>query len=201
MTFFIAVLLAAYALGMWSMLTHWSALTPKSRKITAFFTLGLFPFLWVMAVAYQDLERVKHVGFCEKCHTMRPFVDNLKSENLEPLSTLHYQNNWVRQESACYECHTSYTMFGPLTAKFKGLRHLYVYYVQGGEGAPKLYDKYDARQCLRCHGPSRRYLKMRKHTRDENLLKDLVEGKRSCIESDCHSLVHLKETGAANDKG
>jgi len=58
---------------------------------------------------------------------------------------------------------------------------------------PKLYEKYDARQCLKCHGPSRRYLKMRKHTRDEKLLKDLVEGKRSCLESDCHSVIHLKK--------
>jgi len=119
MELFIVAILGAYAFSMWSLLAHWNTMNPKSRKITAFFTLGLFPFLWVAVVAYQDMERVKQVSFCEKCHTMSEHVKNMKGDNLEPLSTLHYQNNWVRQESACYECHTSYTVFGPLSAKIK----------------------------------------------------------------------------------
>lgn len=186
------VLIALYGTSMLILILDWDGLSIRGKKYITFFLVGIFPFLSVTVISDLDLERVKKVSFCEKCHTMRPYIDIVKGTDLEPLSAMHYQNNWVKQESACYECHTSYTMFGPVMAKLKGLRHMYVYYVEGGNAKPNLYEKYDARECLRCHGPSRRYLKMKKHTKDETLIKDLQTGKRTCIEQECHQVIHFK---------
>jgi nitrate/TMAO reductase-like tetraheme cytochrome c subunit len=188
------VLIFIYAISILALILDWDGLSNRGKKYIALFVVGIFPFLSVAVVSDLDLERVKKVSFCEKCHTMKPYIDIVKGTDLEPLSTMHYQNNWVKQESACYECHTSYTMFGPVLAKLKGLRHMYVYYVEGGNAKPKLYEKYDSRECLRCHGPSRRYLKMKKHTKDATLLKDLQDGKRTCIEQECHPVIHFNPT-------
>jgi nitrate/TMAO reductase-like tetraheme cytochrome c subunit len=187
-----AVLIVSYAVCILFLIVNWDILSNRGKKFITLFVVGLFPFLSVAVVTDIDLERVKKVSFCEKCHTMKPYIDIVKGTDLEPLSALHYQNNWVKQESACYECHTSYTMFGPIQAKLKGLRHMYSYYVEGGNAKPKLYEKYDSRECLRCHGPSRRYLKMKKHTKDETLIQDLQAGKRTCIEQECHPVIHSK---------
>ena len=187
-----ALLIITYAVCVWFLAVNWDILSNRGRKFITFFVVGLFPFFGVTVVTDLDLERVKKVSFCEKCHTMKPYVDAVKGTDLEPLSALHYQNNWVRQDSACYECHTSYTMFGPVKAKLKGLLHMYAYYVKGGNAKPALYEKYDSRECLRCHGPSRRYLKMRKHTKDATLIQDLQTGKRTCIEQECHPVIHFK---------
>ncbi|MBF0292147.1 MAG: NapC/NirT family cytochrome c [Nitrospinae bacterium] len=186
------VLIVFYVLCVGFLSVSWDSLSSRGRKFITFFAVGIFPFFGVAVITDLDLERVKKVSFCEKCHTMKPYIDIVKGTDLEPLSALHYQNNWVKQESACYECHTSYTMFGPVQAKLKGLRHMYSYYVEGGNAKPKLYEKYDSRECLRCHGPSRRYLKMKKHTKDANLIKDLQTGKRTCIEQECHPVIHAK---------
>lgn len=176
------------------LLYEWRILSENTKKILAFICLGVFPAIWGSAVLYHDLQTTQRVSFCARCHVMTEYVESLKVDDDEPISAVHYQNNWVPQEKACYVCHTSYTMFGPIKTKINGLKHLYVYYIKGPPKKLKLYQKYQNRDCLRCHGTAKKYNKNKKHVRVKNLLVQLESGKRSCLENGCHDLAHLLES-------
>ena len=64
------------------------------------------------------------------CHVMAPYHKSLLVDDKEFLPALHYQNNWVPREEACYTCHTNYAMFGGFRAKMHGLKHVYIHYLR-----------------------------------------------------------------------
>lgn len=188
------VLLALCNFGFMAVMwREWGALGGVTRKFLALISLGAFPLVWGTGVLGHGLEETQKVGFCAQCHVMKDYVKSLDVDDNEPLSAVHYQNNWVPKATACYACHTQYTMFGPVRAKFQGLNHLYVYYIKGAPEKIKLYAQYDNRECLRCHEPSRKYQKLRKHNVPERMFQKLAEGKQSCLAKGCHDLAHLIE--------
>ena len=68
------------------------------------------------------VERVKTVQLCGSCHlTMKSYVDDMMNPNSNSLAAVHYTNRYIA-ENQCYECHTSYGMFGTLEAKKTGFR-------------------------------------------------------------------------------
>ncbi len=190
------IILIFFALGnivfiSFMLIGEWRRLTVRAKKFLAFFTLGVFPLFWGLGVVSQDLERVKKVSFCAKCHVMTKYVESLNVDDDEPLSAIHFQNNWVPQEEACYACHTQYTMFGPVQAKLRGVKHLYVYYVKGAPEKIKLYEKYENRNCLRCHGVARNFIEALPHMLGDGLSDQIMDGRRSCLSSGCHDMGHL----------
>lgn len=48
---------------------------------------------------------------------MAPYVHSLSFDDDEALSSVHYRNNYVAQETACYGCHTSYAMFAAISKR------------------------------------------------------------------------------------
>jgi len=196
------VVLALLNLGFVALtIAEWKVMSGPAKKLLALLCLGIFPFFWGIGVMHQDLVRMRKVSFCANCHTMTEYVESLSVDDDEPLSAVHYQNNWVPQKNACYICHTNYTMFGPVKAKMTGLKHLWVYYITGPPKKLKLYEPYKNRDCLRCHGPAKSYTKEKKHRKDKKLLEQLNTGERSCIERGCHDLGHLLESEFEDDEG
>jgi len=165
---------------------------PGARKVILFATLGLFPVLWGGMAFEYNFQRIKQVEFCATCHAMQVHVQSLTVDDTEPLSAFHYQNNFVPQETACYFCHTTYSWFGPLMGKINGVRHIYVNYFAGVPDRIKIYDPYPNRDCLRCHGKSKRFKEQPVHNRrDGKLLEQIKANEVSCLTEGCHDLAHL----------
>jgi hypothetical protein len=108
------------------------------------------------------------------------------------LPAQHFQNNRIPRERACYACHTTYTLFGGVHAKLKGVRHLWVQYL-GSIPKPeeiKLYEPYNNRECLHCHLGSRRFEQAAPHHNREDLLTRVKAGRLSCMSNGCHDTIH-----------
>jgi nitrate/TMAO reductase-like tetraheme cytochrome c subunit len=182
-----------------AVISQWDKLGKGAAKVMMFICLMLFPALWGTAVITHNLNTAKSVSFCESCHIMQPYVESLQVDDDEPLSAVHYQNNWIPQEEACYACHTTYTLFGGLKSKIAGLRHMYVYYIKGAPEKLKMYEQYQNSACLRCHGMSKKFKKTKKHHKTKKMMSQIMEGQKSCLARSCHELGHLIEDESDDD--
>ena len=100
----------------------------RGGKILAFIALFLLPALAISAGLSQQMEKSKSTQFCMSCHVMEDYGKSLHVDDKSYIPAAHYQNNRVPREQACYTCHSDYTMFGGVTAKMRGLRHVYIQY-------------------------------------------------------------------------
>src|SRR5436305_4285771 len=94
------------------------------------------------------------------------------------IPAVHYQNNLVPRDHACYTCHTDYAMFGGVKAKMRGLRHIYVQYF-GTVPKPadiKLYSPFPNSTCLHCHLGSRRFEEVNGHHKTPVMLEQVKSG-------------------------
>ena len=76
-------------------------------------------------------------------------------------------------------------MFGDLSAKLTGLRHIYVNYVTGVPDQVELYQPYRNRECLSCHRGARSFEELDFHI---DIRPELDLEEFSCLE--CHTLTH-----------
>jgi cytochrome c-type protein NapC len=121
---------------------------------------------------------------------MQQYGKSLHVNDSEFIPAVHYQNNYVPREEACYTCHTDYVLYGTLKSKLRGLRHLAVQYFGSIPDTIKLYKPYQNRECLHCHGGARKFLSAGAHRGEENFFADVTTGKRSCLEAGCHDVAH-----------
>jgi cytochrome c-type protein NapC len=116
---------------------------------------------------------------------MKPYGESLYIDDSSYIPAAHFQNNRVPQESACFTCHTQYTMFGSAKAKLRGLKHVYINYLGKIPETIELYSSYENRECLYCHGGARSFEEQEIHA---SVMADIRTNAVSCI--DCHNLVH-----------
>jgi nitrate/TMAO reductase-like tetraheme cytochrome c subunit len=164
----------------------------RGGKILAFLTLFITPVLAVWLGFSEHMERAESTQFCLSCHVMHDFGRSLNVDDPSYIPAKHFQNNLVPRDRACYTCHTDYTMFGTVHAKFRGLRHLYVQYL-GKTPAPaaiKLYTPFNNRECLHCHTGMRAYIEQPKHSKTPDMMAKLNSNQISCMNSGCHDIVH-----------
>ena len=157
-------------------------------RVLGLVAFALLPGL-VLAGGYRShVERSKTTDFCLSCHVMEPYGQSLRVDDAELLAASHFQNRRVDRSHACYTCHTTYTMYGPMKSKMAGLGHVWKYYVAGYPDKLELREPYQNRECLHCHGGARSFEESDAHVDD---LADLKANKTSCLE--CHSEVHAIE--------
>jgi cytochrome c-type protein NapC len=140
----------------------------------------------------DHMETAKTTRFCLSCHVMAPYGRSLYIDDPSFVPAVHFQNHLVPEGSACFTCHTNYTLFGDYQAKLRGLRHLYVQYL-GTVPKPediKLYVPYNNRECLHCHEGARKYMEATAHHRTAGLLADVKANRLSCASSNCHEFIH-----------
>ena len=123
--------------------------------------------------------------FCLSCHEMQRHGKSLFADDKQALAAAHYQNRLVDRETVCYSCHKDYALFGDVTAKLNGLRHVWAHYVSGPPAKLALYRPYPNSNCLHCHDDSRRFLEAAAH---RPLLGTLYTGATSCLA--CHRVAH-----------
>ena len=124
-------------------------------------------------------------GFCLSCHEMQRHGKSLFADNRQALAATHYQNRLVDRETVCYSCHKDYAMFGDVTAKLNGLRHVWAHYIAGVPAKIELYKPYPNSNCLHCHDDARRFVDGVAH---RPIVSALYAGTTSCLS--CHRIAH-----------
>lgn len=153
-----------------------------SRHWLLLFGVAVFPSLALLLGADRALDAAKSPEFCGSCHVMQPWVHDLRNDDSTTLAAVHYQNRFIREDQ-CYTCHTDYGFTGPLRAKLGGMIHLLRYETGTYQRPIELYHPYDIRNCLHCHGESKRYKAA--HT---DVAEAIADGSMTCL--DCHNPVH-----------
>ena len=151
----------------------------------SFAALVGLPLIVTIPVADQHLQQSKSTQFCLSCHEMGDYGRSLMIDDSEYLPAVHYQNRLIDRDHACYTCHTSYTMYGDIDSKVKGLKHVWVHYLGEPPEEIELYEPYHNRECLYCHQGARPFEENEDH-QDE--AEAIASGETSCL--DCHDLVH-----------
>ena len=155
--------------------------------------LGVFPIGVALTGNMAGYEYTLKRPFCGSCHVMGPYVRDAEDQKSQSLAAIHSRNHRFGEES-CYTCHADYQMFGAITTKLNGLKHLYYYVTEyggtgpDGEGGPAihLYKPYQNVTCLQCHSShSPRWSQVEEH---QAMLDDIRKGEMVCIS--CHSDVH-----------
>jgi nitrate/TMAO reductase-like tetraheme cytochrome c subunit len=116
---------------------------------------------------------------------MEPYGRSLHLDDVEALPANHFQNRRIDRDYACYTCHTTYTMFGDVSAKLKGLKHVYVYYLGTIPDRIELNEPYSNRECLHCHEGARSFEESELHA---DFREDFEDGTTTCLE--CHEVIH-----------
>jgi cytochrome c-type protein NapC len=168
----------------------------RGGKILAFVVLFIVPGLAGWIGFNEHMQRAESTQFCLSCHVMHDFGRSLYVDDPSYIPARHFQNDLVPRDHACYTCHTDYTMFGTVHAKFRGLRHLYVQYF-GKAPAPekiKLYTPFNNRECLHCHAGTRVFEEEPKHTKTPEMMQQIMSNQLSCMTAKCHSIVHDVDT-------
>ena len=164
----------------------------REGKMLAFIALFALPVIAAWAGFSEQMDRATSTKFCLSCHVMTDFGKTLHVDDPSFIPAAHFQNNRVPRDHACYTCHTNYTMFGTVTAKMHGLRHLWVQYA-GTVPKPeqiKLYEPFNNRECLHCHLGARTFEQASAHTKSPDLLNKITSNQLSCVSSGCHEFVH-----------
>jgi hypothetical protein len=125
-------------------------------------------------------EKAERVEFCASCHlTMKSFVDDMKNPQSASLAALHYKNRYI-PDNQCYNCHTSYGIFGTVEAKKEGLTDVYKYYTRTFHSPIKMRHPYPNHDCLKCHAGSAKWLASHEDYKDS-----LFSGQATCMQ--CHA--------------
>jgi cytochrome c-type protein NapC len=143
------------------------------------------PLLLSVGNISYGLHESSSTSFCLSCHEMQRHGKSLFVDNRQALAAVHYQNRLVDRDTVCYSCHKDYAMFGDVTAKLNGLRHVWAHYIAGVPKKIELYQPFPNSNCLHCHDDSRRFVDGLAH---RPLLGALYAGTTSCLS--CHRVAH-----------
>jgi len=162
----------------------------RGGKILAFVGLLIIPGVAMMVSTSQQIHHMQSTEFCLSCHTMHPYGQSLMLDDSSAIPAVHYQNNRVPREAACYTCHTDYALFGGVRAKVRRVRHLYAQYFKSHDKPIKLYKPYPNANCLHCHAGTRKFVEGATHTADPDTIPKIMSGQLSCTNSGCHDVAH-----------
>ena len=122
----------------------------RLTKVLLLLGLGLLPVMVALTGNIAGYEFTLSRPFCGSCHVMGPYMRDAEDPKSQSLAAIHSRNHRFGEQS-CYTCHADYDMFGAVTTKLNGMKHLYAYITEyastgpDGEGGPpiKLYKRHD----------------------------------------------------------
>jgi hypothetical protein len=158
-------------------------------KLLLLFTMLVLPTSAAMIGNVSNLEATKTVSFCNQCHVMNSYVDDVRDPN-SPLLASRHARLPAFKDDACYVCHADYGMYGGVTTKIGGMHHVVAFYSddwsEPGHRPPALYKPYDLRTCLECHDPLKADAPL-EHRVHADKIRELS---LSCVASGCHGHPH-----------
>ncbi|MCC6621905.1 MAG: NapC/NirT family cytochrome c [Deltaproteobacteria bacterium] len=189
---FVVLLLSAAAFGVFLWVRLPQLTGARSGRVLLLLALLVMPILLIQLGVARTLTGSKQKEFCTSCHEMEVYDTSLRIDDPEFVPANHFQNRLVPQETACYTCHTDYTLYGDISAKLNGLKHVWVHYF--GDVPPPgeiaLYTPYPNDNCLQCHRGGRNFEKKRPHTTEGVTLELLYSNQKSCVGKGCHDKIH-----------
>ncbi len=141
------------------------------------------------------LHQAKGVEACGSCHTMEPYVRDMRDPASKTLAAAHFQNRWIPDDQ-CYQCHTDYGLTGDLAAKRAGIGHILRYYSGYYETPIRASRQYGLEQCLKCHEGAKKFEALEEH-RDPEVVEALRTGKTTCLE--CHAAPHPRPSTSGKE--
>lgn len=158
-----------------------------AAKWTLLVGLLVLPAMTMLSGNVVGFHKVKNS--CTQCHTMDPWIADMKDPKSTTLVSKHYQNRWIPDDQ-CYTCHTGYGLSGNVRAKIGGLSHVTHEYFTGVPKEIKIKSPFNVDTCLHCHGESAKYLKIDQHV-DAEMKPKILTGELSCFE--CHAAPHPRK--------
>ena len=162
-------------------------LTRGIGKLFGFVVIFVYPVFIASMGTSEHVEHSKTVGYCTSCHPMQKYGKSLMIDNPRYLPAAHFQNSRVPRETACFACHTTYTLYGDLEAKLGGLRHVWINYLGTIPDPIHIRTPYNNRECLHCHDGTRGFEDTAEHKKERARIQ---ANELSCISADCHAKVH-----------
>ncbi|MBI4552033.1 MAG: NapC/NirT family cytochrome c [Candidatus Latescibacteria bacterium] len=185
------IILIAFTMGLiLTIAVRPPAAMERGGRIMAFLSIFLLPLVIGWAGMSEHIELSKKTEFCLSCHPMADYGKSLYVDDNEFVPAQHFQNNRIPREQACYTCHTDYTLYGDISAKIRGVKHVYAQYFGTAPQTLKLYTPYNNRECLHCHAGSRSFEESKYHRKDETTLAAVKVNELSCLSSNCHDVIH-----------
>jgi nitrate/TMAO reductase-like tetraheme cytochrome c subunit len=162
-------------------------------KLLAFAALVAVPAAAAGVANYHTFVGVHEVDACNRCHVMRPMVNDMMDPQSDTLAARHYKNRWIPRDQ-CYGCHSDYGLSGDLAAKMEGFRHLARYTTRTYTEPIQYRGVFDNDNCLKCHLNMPRFEAVASH---HTVKGSLGKNEMSCL--NCHGLSH--PTRAARTPG
>ena len=150
-----------------------------------FIGICIMPLPMMLLGTAVGLEQAKDITFCQNCHVMRDFVDDMKKPESDRLAAVHFKNRYI-QRNHCYVCHTDYGLFGTMEAKLAGVGHIWKDTTGSYTMPVKIARPYRFTICLDCHGESAKFDAVPQH---RGLLPKILSGEATC--TSCHRPSHL----------
>lgn len=165
----------------------------RAGKMLAFLAVIVVPTGVGLAGLSEHIERSKTVAFRTSCHVMQRYATSLHVDDVDHVPAKHFQYGRVPHETACFACHTDYTLYGDYKAKLRGLRHVYVQYLGTIPDKITLYTPYNNRECLHCHDGARSFVEAVTHKSEPGRMDAIRANKTSCLSKGCHDTVHTAD--------
>ena len=180
--------------------------TTRATKIALLFGIGVLPIATALNGNVAGYHATKTTKFCTTgCHVMAPYG----ADSLDPASTSlasrHARNEAFGGEN-CYACHADYGMFGTVTTKIGGMRHVYEYLthyhampIEDSLVKIELRAPFRNDACIRCHSTQGSlWNQIGDHASTRDRLRD---GTLSCASEGCHGFAHPFSKAARRQRG
>jgi nitrate/TMAO reductase-like tetraheme cytochrome c subunit len=193
------LLMALVTAGLSALVLLWylvrKPLLSRATKIALLFGIGILPIATATNGNVAGYHATKTTKFCaSSCHVMVPYGEDSWNPKSTSLASRHARNEAFGDEN-CYACHADYGMFGTITTKMGGMRHVYEYLTHYHsmpleESLVKIEIRAPFRNdaCIRCH--STENLLFNKIGDHASSLEDVRSGKVSCASEGCHGFAH-----------
>jgi nitrate/TMAO reductase-like tetraheme cytochrome c subunit len=153
-------------------------------KLLAFTAFVAVPAAVAGVANYHTFVGVHEVDACNRCHVMRPMVNDMMDSQSDTLAARHFKNRWIPKDQ-CYGCHSDYGLSGNLAAKMEGFRHLARYTTRTYTEPIQYRGVFDNDNCLKCHGDMPKFEAVPWH---HTVKESLEKNEMSCL--NCHGLAH-----------
>lgn len=183
---------AAVVVLLWYLVRR-PALT-RATKIALLFGIGLLPIATAGNGNISGYNATKERQFCSSCHVMTPYGADATDPASESLASRHSRNEAFGHES-CYTCHADYGMFGTVTTKLGGMRHVYEYVfnyrtmpIDEFLATIEILAPFPNSTCIRCHSTANPgWSQVGDHA---SSLAEVRAGTVSCASDGCHGPAH-----------
>jgi nitrate/TMAO reductase-like tetraheme cytochrome c subunit len=164
-------------------------------KMALLMGIGVLPLLTATTGNIAGFQATKTRTFCTgSCHVMTPYGEDSEDPTSMGLAARHGRNAAFGEDN-CYTCHADYGMFGTITTKIGGMRHVYEYVfnfhqLSLEEALPKIHiiKPFPNSTCMHCHSThGTMWNRIGDHA---STLDQVRAGTISCASVGCHGAAH-----------